>query len=188
MAGRDRVVAGASAYGACMSQLEVAVRRAGPHEIGILERLWLMFRHDLSEFRGVLPGPDGSFRSDRLRAAVEDPAWAAYLVWADDRPVGLALVRALDQPVRVLNGFFVVRGARRTGTGSRAVLQVLANHPGPWEVAFQADNAAAVQFWRRVASATSGDAWTEERRAVPGRPDLPPDVWISFSHHQTAAP
>ena len=34
--------------------------------------------------------------------------------------------------------------------------------------------------WRRVATAVAGDAWNEERRPVPNRPDLPPDVWISF--------
>lgn len=39
----------------------------------------------------------------------------------------------------------------------------------------------AVAFWRRVAAAVAGEAWAEERRAVPGRPDLPPDVWISFT-------
>jgi hypothetical protein len=26
----------------------------------------------------------------------------------------------------------------------------------------------------------AGDAWTEERRPVPGQPGLPPDVWIAF--------
>ena len=111
----------------------------------------------------------------------DDPGWAAYLVWLQDRPVGLALVRALDQPVRVLNAFFIVRGLRRTGIGSVAVGQVLGNHPGSWEVAFQADNSTAVHFWRRIARTTAGDRWIEERRPVPGRPDLPPDVWISFS-------
>jgi hypothetical protein len=37
-----------------------------------------------------------------------------------------------------------------------------------------------VHFWRRVATEVAGDAWTEERRHLPSRPELPPDVWISF--------
>lgn len=41
----------------------------------VLERLWLMFRQDMSEFRGLLPEADGAFRSDRLRAALVDPDW-----------------------------------------------------------------------------------------------------------------
>ena len=48
-------------------------------------------------------------------------------------------------------------------------------------VAFQAENEPAVHFWRGVARAASGDRWTEELRAVPDRPDLPPDSWISFT-------
>lgn len=163
---------------------DVSVRLMNDGDRPAAERLWLMFRHDMSEFQGGLPAPDGSFRSERLRAAfTDDPDWAPYLLVSGAHPVGLALVRALTAPVRVLNTFFVVRGARRSGLGLRAVQQVVARHPGPWEVAFQYQNLAAVRFWRRVATEISGDAWTEERRPVPDRPDLPPDVWISFRAH-----
>ena len=160
---------------------DVCVRAAGPDDEGVLERLWLMFQHDLSEFRGQLPDPDGSFRDERLRSGLSDPGWAAYLVLSGESPAGFALVRGLDTPTRVLNAFFVVRGVRRSGVGAAAVRDILARHPGPWEIAFQDANAKAVRFWRRVATETVADAWTEERRPVPGRPDLPPDVWISFT-------
>ncbi|MFG2226267.1 GNAT family N-acetyltransferase [Streptomyces sp. NPDC048644] len=159
---------------------DVSVRLANAADRPVLERLWLMFRHDLSEFHGLLPRPDGTFRSDRLDDALTRGDWAPYLLTSGESPVGLAFVRGLPGPMRVLNSFFVVRGARRTGIGLRAVRAVVAEHPGPWEVAFQDENVAAVRFWRRVATAIAGDAWTEERRPVPGRPELPPDVWIAF--------
>ncbi|GAB1821962.1 GNAT family N-acetyltransferase [Herbidospora sp. RD11066] len=157
------------------------VRPATVADRPVVERLWLMFRHDMSEFTGGLPNPDGTYRTERLEAAFTDPGWAPYLVTGGDRPLGFAFVRSLDGPVRVLNSFFVVRGARRSGIGLYAVTEVVARHPGPWEVAFQDDNHAAVAFWRRAATEVAGDAWTEEKRPVPGRPDLPPDVWISFT-------
>ncbi|MFI6736979.1 GNAT family N-acetyltransferase [Nonomuraea sp. NPDC050451] len=157
-----------------------AVRPATADDQATVERLWLMFRHDMSEFGGQLPHPDGTFRSDRLRSAFHDPDWAAYLITSDERPAGLAFVRGLAGPARVLNSFFVVRGARRSGIGLRAAREVVARHPGPWEVAFQDANAGAVAFWRRVATELAGDDWSEERRPVPNRADLPPDVWISF--------
>ncbi|MEE1770194.1 GNAT family N-acetyltransferase [Streptomyces sp. JV185] len=160
---------------------DVSVRLADPADRPILERLWLLFQHDMSEFSGVLPGPDGTFRSDRLHAALTRADWAPYLLTGDGSPVGLALVRGLADPTRVLSSFFVVRGVRRTGIGLRAVQEVVAKHPGPWEVAFQQGNPSAVAFWRRVATEAVGEAWTEERRPVPGRPDLPPDTWISFT-------
>lgn len=147
-----------------------------------VERLWLMFQHDLSEFAGRLPNPDATFRSERVESAFTDPGWLPYLLTSDERPVGFAFVRALDAPTRVLNSFFVVRGARRAGVGLRAVTEVVARHPGPWKVAFQDANPTAVRFWRRVATHVCGaDGWTEERVPVPGRPELPPDVWLSFT-------
>lgn len=159
---------------------DLSVRLAQAADQAVLERLWLMFSHDMSEFQQQLPRPDGTFRSERLHAALNDPDWAGYLLTSGDHPVGLALVRGLSGHRRVLNSFFVVRAARGTGLGLRAVRDVLAKHPGPWEVAFQDANAVAVRFWRRVATELAGDDWTEERRPVPGRPDTPPDVWISF--------
>jgi predicted acetyltransferase len=161
-----------------MPDLTVRLAQAADHPA--LERLWLMFRHDMSEFQHQLPDPDGSFRSERLQAAFNDADWAAYLLTSGSHPVGLALVRGLSSHRRVLNSFFVVRAARRTGLGLRAVHDVVAKHPGPWEVAFQDANAAGAHFWRRVATELAGDEWTEERRLVPGRPNTPPDVWISF--------
>ena len=159
---------------------EPCVRPATIADRRTVERLWLMFRHDMSEFDGLLPHSDGTFRDARLRAAFSDVDWAPYLVVRGGRPAGFAFVRGLAGTTRVLNSFFVVRGARRSGIGLHSVRDVVARHPGSWEIAFQDANVSAVRFWRRVATEIAGEAWAEERRPVPGRPELPPDVWISF--------
>lgn len=101
---------------------DILVRPASAADRSVVERLWLMFRHDLSEYDEVLPDADGTFYADRPRAALADADWAAYLLTIDARPAGLALVRGLTGPKRVPNTFF--------------------------------------------------EAWTEERRPVPHRPDL----------------
>ncbi|GHH78492.1 hypothetical protein GCM10018793_29090 [Streptomyces sulfonofaciens] len=160
---------------------EITVRPAQPADRPVLERLWPLFRHDMAEFGGPLPAPDGTYRRERLDAALAGgPDWAAYLLVSGERPAGFAFVRGLSGSTYVLNSFFVARGARRAGVGLRAVQDVVARHPGAWEVAFQDANTGAVRFWRRVATAIAGDAWTEEHRPVPGRPEVPPDAWISF--------
>lgn len=159
----------------------ISLRRAGAADRPMAERLWLMFRHDMSEFGGQLPNPDGTFRDERLAAAFDDRNWACYVFTVpEDRPVGFAIVRGLAGPVRVLSSFFVVRSVRRAGVGLQAVRALVAEHPGPWTVAFQDANAAAARFWRRAAEEVAGSDWSEERKAVHGRPDLPPDAWISF--------
>ncbi|MER5212995.1 GNAT family N-acetyltransferase [Streptomyces sp. NPDC002838] len=166
-----------------MTSSELTVRPATPADRPTVERLWLMFRHDLSKFGGQLPNPDGTFRSERLEAAFSGSAdWAPYLISRGEQPIGFAFVRALSTPTHVLNSFFVVRGVRREGVGLAAVREVVARHPGEWEVAFQDDNAGAVRFWRRVAEELAPGAWREERRPVQGRPDLAPDVWVSFRY------
>jgi predicted acetyltransferase len=159
----------------------ICVRRASAADRPMVERLWLMFRHDMSEFGGQLPNGDGTFRTERLVAAFDDRNWACYVFTGpEDRPVGFAIIRGLDGPAFVLSSFFVVRSMRRSGVGLQAVAAILAEHPGTWEIAFQDANAAAVRFWHRVARELAGSDWSEERKPVPGRPDLPPDVWISF--------
>ncbi|KOV64178.1 GNAT family N-acetyltransferase [Streptomyces sp. MMG1121] len=160
---------------------DVIVRPATLQDRPTVERLWLMFHHDLSEFRGALPRPDGTFRDERVAYAFTRPGWAPYLFLRGERPAGFAFVRGLDGPVRVLNSFFVARGARRSGVGTRAVRDVLRRHPGNWEIAFQDDNPAAARFWPHVARDLAQDAWTRELRPVPDRPELSPDVWISFA-------
>ncbi|MEU1475948.1 GNAT family N-acetyltransferase [Streptomyces sp. NPDC005760] len=160
-----------------------SLRQATPADRPALDRLWLMFQHDMSEFVGGVPNPDGSFRSERLEAAFSDSGdWAPYVIGLGDRPVGFVLVRGLGRATRVLNSFFVVRGVRRAGVGLWAVREVVARCPGAWEVAFQEGNARAVRFWRRVGEEIAPGAWTEERRPVPERPDLAPDCWISFRY------
>lgn len=158
----------------------VTVTLADESQRALLERLWLMFRHDMSEFRKILPGTDGTFRSDRLDAALNDPGWAVYVLRFGENPAGFALIRGVDEHARVINSFFVVRGARRSGFGRAAVRAIVTEHAGPWSVAFQDSNAKAVSFWRTVAEDVAPGDWSEIRRPVPGQPDLPPDVWIEF--------
>jgi predicted acetyltransferase len=163
-----------------MEPVQLDVQVAGDAEREAVGRLWVMYGHDMSEFSGELPGPDGAFRGERLAAAFSAEDRVPYLFRCAGRPAGFAFVRGVGAAARVVNSFFVVRGARRGGVGLRAAREVLRRHPGAWEIPFQDANAGAVAFWRRVAEDVAPGAWQEERRAVPGRPGVPPDVWISL--------
>lgn len=133
---------------------------------------------------GGLPHPDGRYRHERLD---EHPGQgrAGYLAWAphpntgDEAPVGFALVTGLDSARHALTALFVVPAARGRGVGGGLAREVVGRHPGAWEVAFQHDNHDAARFWRTLAREVWGEGWLEERRHVPGRPNVPPDHWIS---------
>lgn len=139
-----------------------------------------MFRHEMSAHTRALPNPDGSYRSERLHRALTDPSWSAWILTAGQHPIGLALARALDEPVHVLNSFFVVTPARRRGIGSSFARAVIDGHSGgTWAVAFQDTNTAAARFWPALAGSYDR-AWTLEHRRNPDRPELPPDAWVTF--------
>lgn len=148
--------------------------------------LWQDFRHDLGTIVHGFPYADGRYQHAGLDGFPR-PDGAGYLAWqphpktGEDAPVGFATVSAIGSGRCGLDAFFVVPATRRAGLGRRFALDVLARHPGPWEIGFQHDNVAAGQFWRAVATDAWGDAWTETEEPVPGKPDVPPDHWIRSS-------
>ncbi|GAA1869982.1 GNAT family N-acetyltransferase [Myceligenerans crystallogenes] len=152
----------------------VAARIATAADEPALRHLWLLFRHDMSGVTGTLPGPDGTYRSERLDAALDaaKPSWQPWLLSAGPQPVGLAITRALDEPTRVLSSFFLVAPVRRGGLGTAFARAVLEAAPGEWSVAYQESNAAAAAFWPRLAQAFDKDS----RRGVQG-----PDTWLTFT-------
>jgi predicted acetyltransferase len=147
----------------------------------LAERLWQLYRHDLSEYRGNLPDADGLFPAERLRSFFTDADRCGYLVRQGDQVVGLVLVRGLVSGLRVMGEFFVVRAVRRRQVGWDAALQVLRRHPGDWEIAFQENNPGAARFWRRVAGEVAGTGYKDEERPIPGKPEAEPDTWLSFT-------
>ena len=159
----------------------VDVRRAADEQDWqVVGRLWQLYLHDLSEFRGTTPRPDGTFKGwhpgwdDR-----GDPDRAAYVLRLGDRPVGFALLRGLaDGGRRHMGEFFVARSARRSGLSRTFAEEVVRAHPGEWEIAFQDDNEKAARFWRRLAAEVMVDV-VEEGREIPGKPYLPPDRWLT---------
>lgn len=150
-----------------------------PVDWGVVERLWQLYSHDLSEFRGMTPGPDGLLKRGHLASyAPEDRDVVAYLAEQGNRPVGFALVRGLEDDARVMGEFFVVRSVRRRGLAREFAEAVLRRHPGRWWIAFQDENEAAARFWRRLGAEVL-EGTEEEGREIPGKPFIPPDRWLS---------
>lgn len=145
------------------------------------ERLWQPYRHDLSEFRGSMPDEEGLYKLGRFPSFFEDPDRCGYLIYSGQALAGFALIRGLSADPKVVGEFFVVRAARRQRVGYEAAITLLRLHPGRWDIAFQEENPGAARFWRRVATDVAGSAVKEERRRVPGKPNVPPDTWLLLS-------
>ena len=150
----------------------------GPDEWPVVERLWQLYQHDLSEFRHSAPGPDGRFSPGRLPSYGEDPGRVALLARLGDVPCGFALVRKDGADPRVMGEFFVTRSARGRGVAAELARRVVTAHPGRWEIPFQEENPRAASFWRRFAADTMTGV-TEMTIPVPGKRHLPGDVWLT---------
>jgi hypothetical protein len=84
-----------------------------PGDRSVLERLWQLHHHDLSEFRGehsatgilrTLPDEDGAFNRGRLLRYADmetDPDRAAYLFRLGEHPAGFAFIRGLKAEPRL---------------------------------------------------------------------------------------
>jgi predicted acetyltransferase len=155
------------------------VEEAGVGQWPVVESLWQLYQHDLSEFRHSAPGPEGSFAPGRLASYAERPDHSAYLARLGDVPCGFALVGGLHEGrTRWIGQFFVTRSARGRGVAAELARQVLTAHPGTWDIAFQNENPRAASFWRRLAAETMTDV-SERTVPVPGKEHLPDDVWLT---------
>jgi predicted acetyltransferase/8-oxo-dGTP pyrophosphatase MutT (NUDIX family) len=151
----------------------------GADEWPVIERLWQLYQHDLSEFRGSAPDATGAFPPGRLPSYAAKDDRAAYLARLGDVPCGFALVRlGVRRDRRTMGEFFVTRSTRGRGLAARFAGEVISRHPGDWEIPFQNENPRAAAFWRRLAEAHLADV-SERTIPVPSKSHLPPDVWLA---------
>jgi predicted acetyltransferase len=140
----------------------VSLERAHPSQRETLANLVQLYIHDFSEFltaqRKLAVEEDGRF-ADLLRLDDywREPDRSVWFIRAGGQLAGFALLNArshCDRPVDFNMGeFFVMRTFRRDGVGARAAIDLIAMHPGQWEIAISARNPPALAFWPRVIAA-----------------------------------
>ncbi|HEX6724874.1 MAG TPA: hypothetical protein VF073_06485, partial [Gaiella sp.] len=98
-------------------------------DLPVVERLWQLYSHDLSQVRGSLPNAEGLFKVGRLQTYLDDPEEVCgYLISFLGAPAGLAFVTGLSGRRRTIGDFFVVRAARRKRVGYEVARELLARH------------------------------------------------------------
>jgi|ERR1017187_941042 predicted acetyltransferase len=128
----------------------------------IVANLLELYVHDFSEFHPVELGEDGRFGYPDLPLYWSESSRHPFLVTVDGKLAGFAFVRkgsrvVADQNVWDMAEFFVLRGYRRSGTGTRVAHEVLRRFSGQWEVRVLQANVSARQFWQHAISAFTGD-------------------------------
>jgi predicted acetyltransferase len=143
--------------GADKLSVEVEVIPALREQEFILANLLQLYAYDFSEFHEVEIGSDGRFTYRDLPLYWSEEGRHAFLVRVDTKLAGFVLVKkgsevSGDDATWDMAEFFVLRGYRRRGLGTRVAEEVWRRFPGPWEVRVMETNVAARAFWQRAIS------------------------------------
>jgi predicted acetyltransferase len=155
----------------------IEVIPASRDQESILANLLELYAHDFSEFHDLELGEDGRFGYKHLALYWREPDRYPFLVRMDGKLAGLVLVKrgseiSSNETVWDIAEFFVVRGYRRRGLGTKTAHEVWRRFPGLWEVRVMESNDSAHQFWARAISAFSGETIHSvgvEKRGEPWR-------------------
>ncbi len=136
----------------------VEVIPATEEQAPILANLLELYVHDFSEFYKVEIGEDGRFGYASLPSYWSEPDRHPFLVRMDGKLAGLVLVKRGENAVWDIAEFFVLRGYRRSGIGTRVAHAVWTRFPGRWEVRVMESNVSARLFWAEAIAAFRGSA------------------------------
>jgi predicted acetyltransferase len=134
---------------------DVEVIPASPEQEPILANLLELYAHDFSEFVDLKLGADGRFGYAHLPLYWKESNRYPFLITADGRPAGFVFVRrgseiSGDADVWDVAEFFIVRGCRRLGLGTKAAQEIWKKFTGDWEVRVMERNQQATSFWARA--------------------------------------
>lgn len=164
-----------------VNKLNVTVRLCDVEEKFIINNIYPLYLHDLSEVWEHQINRYGVFENDDTRTLAEqnrvfDIWWEhpnvlfPFLITVDDIPAGLAFVATApfitcpDYIDYYMNEFFLLRNYRGKGIGEEAVRQIIDKMPGQWEVQTNPTerNERAKRFWRRTLNACTNGNYSEE--------------------------
>jgi predicted acetyltransferase len=148
----------------------VAIRRAGPPDEPVVERLLQLYEYDASDTYGADLEADGRYHVVDL-ARLWRPDYAVHLITVDGHLAGFAFVTRhasyLDgAPTWLMDEFFVLRKYRRRGVGGHVARTLFDGHPGRWELGQLEGNTAAQAFWRAAIGRYTGGGYQEARLAT----------------------
>jgi len=142
--------------------LKIQLTAAAPEEEPVVANLLELYAHDFSEFHAIDLDANGKFGYSQLPLYWREPNRYPFLVRVDSKLAGLVLLRQEAEPstnktVWDLAEFFVLRGYRRRGIGTRIAHHLWNRFPGRWQVRVMVVNRSALQFWEQATGLFAGE-------------------------------
>ncbi len=134
---------------------------ATPDQAPILANLLELYAHDFSEFHNLEIGDDGRFGYRPLPLYWSEPNRHPIIIRVDGKLAGLVLVKKGSDvsgrdAVWDMAEFFILRGYRRRGIGTKVAHKVWSRFPGLWEVRVMQANVSAQRFWAEAIATFAG--------------------------------
>jgi predicted acetyltransferase len=148
------------------AESEVALEPIQQDGASVLQNLFELYVHDFSEQLPLKLQASGRFELGPGEAWWTRDDHFAYFIRLRGELAGFALVRRGSRTTQASDvmdvaEFFVLRGARHTGVGTRAAHALFQLFPGAWEVRVRRTTPAALRFWSRAIH-----SWTAQPTAV----------------------
>lgn len=163
-----------------MTDPRIELRLSTAGDANVLQNLWPLYQHDVSEFDGAVPNRHGIFSDDdgvgtlaqhvgSLNSWWSDRATLfPYLIVVNGAPAGFNLIaarprfpEAIDADF-VVHEFFLVHAHRGGSVAEHAAREGFARHRGRWEVVTYPTHRRAIAFWRRVIAGYTSNRYTEQ--------------------------
>ncbi|WP_458354203.1 GNAT family N-acetyltransferase [Peribacillus frigoritolerans] len=149
--------------------MTVSLNPVSKDEKHILQNLYSLYLHDLSEFtEGLDISPNGSFEFDSFELIWNEEGLTPYFLKKDMKIAGFLLL--LERPFLnkdydySINDIFILKKYRRKGAAIALLKEMFKQKNGSYFVVQLASNIPAVKFWRRIFSELSIDF--EEKKQI----------------------
>ncbi|MGX9417557.1 GNAT family N-acetyltransferase [Vibrio sp. WJH972] len=138
----------------------------------VIENMMQLYLHDLSPYTQDNPDQHGLFSLGKYFGLYwEDNDRFPYILIHQEKPVGFALVRRIENDVYSIAEFFVLRSARKQGFATLFSHHLFGIHIGVWQVAELEQNLVSQTFWRKtISSFTKGqfeESWSPSQPVGP---------------------
>ncbi|MDP9738993.1 UNVERIFIED_ORG: putative acetyltransferase [Bacillus sp. B2I3] len=149
--------------------MTVSFNPVSKDEKHILQNLYSLYLHDLSEFtEGLDISTDGSFEFDSFELIWKEEGLTPYFLKKDMKIAGFLLL--LERPFLnkdydySVNDIFILKKYRRKGAAISLLKELFKQKKGSYFVVQLANNIPAVIFWRKIFSELSIDF--EEKKQI----------------------
>ena len=152
-----------------MSAVPVMLEPVGARNEPVLRELLNLYLYDLSHLAAADPDRNGRFEYPFLDGYWTEPERHAFFAVAAGVLAGFVLINAHSETdaEHSIAECFVLKRHRRSGVGRAAAWAAFDRFRGSWEVCTDAENQAAIAFWRdTIASYTRGSF--QERAGIGG--------------------